>query len=66
MLYIPLIAGIAANNSCIYGTIKLVGDDDYSGKVEICINHMWTSICNNNWDEKDAIVACRQLGFSQG
>ena len=35
------------------------------GRVEICVNDTWTSICNNLWTTNDGNVACRQLGFSQ-
>ena len=35
------------------------------GRVEICVNDTWTSICSNLWTTNDGNVACRQLGFSQ-
>ena len=34
------------------------------GKVEICVDETWGTICANNWGQFDATVACRQLGFS--
>lgn len=61
----PHFLGTTANYSCAYGNIKLVGDGEYAGKVKICINHVWASVCSNDWDKMDATVACRQLGFSQ-
>ena len=35
------------------------------GRVEICVNDTWTSICSNLWTTNDGNVACKQLGYSQ-
>ncbi len=32
------------------------------GRVEICINNQYGSVCSHRWDERDAAVVCRQLG----
>ena len=36
----------------------------YAGRVEICIERRWTSLCDQSWDLKDAQVVCKQLGYS--
>ncbi len=34
------------------------------GRVEICRNNSYGTICDDQWDVLDARVACRQLGYS--
>ena len=52
--------------SCSHGQVRLVaGSHQFEGRVEICINREWGSVCDNQWDKNDAKVVCRQLGYPE-
>ena len=51
------------------GAVRLVdGIVSYRGRVEICVNGKWSTICSRYywWDNSDAAVVCRQLGYPNG
>ena len=43
---------------------RLVNGLTNFGRVEVFSNAHWISVCDQNFDRSDALVVCRQLGFT--
>ena len=47
------------------GELRLAdGPDENSGRLEVFLNGEWGTICDDQFGQEDANVACRQLGFA--
>ena len=49
---------------CSSGDLHLVsGERESEGRVEICVEGFWGTVCDSGWGRKEAFVMCRQLGM---
>ena len=51
-------------SQCVDGAVRLVNDgsvDPLEGRVEVCINNIWGSVCNRGFNAREAEVICRQI-----
>ena len=65
MTYLQVIQ--PCENECIdcnNGDLRLVGSQwSYEGTIEVCFGKIWGLISDFNWNQQDAEVVCRQLGY---
>ena len=50
------------SSNCSDGEVRLVeGRSEWEGRVEVCLNRVWGTVCNISWDYRDAWTVCSQL-----
>ena len=58
------VIGSVQQSNCTDGEVRLVdGSGPHEGRVEVCINEAWGTVCSNGWSNTDANVVCKQLGY---
>lgn len=61
------VAGVVCSRECDDGNVRLVGGEAYyEGRVEVCQNNRWRTICDVGWDDMDATIACRSVQLFNG
>ena len=49
---------------CPTNNIRLVGSSRANqGRVELCINGRWVTVCDDHWTAVEAGVVCKSLGY---
>ena len=58
---------IVESSQCDHGEVRVVPVSQTlnQGRVEICIDSNWGTVCRNSWDNDDAAVVCYQLGYGR-
>ena len=50
---------------CKEGEVRLFGGSSANnGRLEICHSNIWGTVCDDGWNLKNSLVACRQLGYN--
>ena len=61
----PVTIFCSAAAVCNNNDIQLVRGNSVGARVEVCFQGQWATMCDYNWETKDAVVVCRQLGMSE-
>ena len=65
MLYLCSVPDVETTSNCTTGDVRLQdGTIENEGRVEVCVNGVWGSVCDYGWSTIDANVVCNQLGYS--
>ena len=51
------------NSGCIDESVRLQGPVSTEGRVEVCLDNRWGSVCETGWDDTDAAVVCTELAL---
>jgi len=51
--------------NCRTGQVRLSGStEENEGRLEICVNNQWGTVCDDSWDMAGASIVCQQLSKS--
>jgi hypothetical protein len=65
---------VLCTGMCKDGSLRLIGTDArsddshiFEGRLEVCLfGGVWGTVCDDDWDDRDATVACTQLANQYG
>ena len=53
---------------CTDGAVRLSNNGNFTnffGLVEVCLDGQFGVICDDGWDEREALVVCKELGYDK-
>lgn len=54
--------------ACMEGNIRIADNSTHGGsiwgRVEVCMDGRYGTICDDSWDSEDSSVVCNQIGLS--
>lgn len=51
---------------CNRGDVRLEGGSNVrEGRVEVCLNRVWGTVCSEQFSDEDAAVVCAQMDFAR-
>ena len=67
MCHVCSVSCLAVNTTvCKDGGVRLSGGRSKNkGRVEVCVENRYGTVCDQSWSDADAAVVCSQLGFSR-
>ncbi|XP_049629108.1 macrophage receptor MARCO [Suncus etruscus] len=57
--------GESGTKAQTFANVRIIGSGT-RGRAEVLYNDAWGTICDDDWDNSDATVFCRMLGYSSG
>ena len=61
------VAASTVMSDCSDGSTRLVnGSNSHEGRLEVCINHAFGTVCQEAFSSDEAAVVCRSLGLFNG
>jgi len=54
-------------SDCLDGSVRLSsGNNSQEGRLEVCINHAFGTVCRTAFSTDEADIVCRSLGLFNG
>ena len=57
---------VPVEEQCLTGDVRLVNGSKTAGRLEVCFNGVWGTVCRFGWTVQATTVVCKQLGFNSG
>ncbi len=59
-----IIISVIYSIDCREGGLRMVDGSRYNeGRVEVCSNGRWGTVCGDGWTEREAALVCSRLGY---